>query len=88
MLRADPSYHGPLVQNPLNCRWRKIATDERYGLCDLAREIPDELLQPQKTLPAPELAAKSSRNCDLFETISRIAYSGGQTGARPESVPS
>jgi hypothetical protein len=75
MLSADPGYHGPLVQNPLNCRWRTIVTDERYGLCDLAREIPEELLHPQRTLPAPEIGAKSSRNCDLFEAISRIAYS-------------
>jgi Primase C terminal 1 (PriCT-1) len=75
MLSADPGYHGPLVQNPLNCRWRKIVTDERYGLCDLAGEIPKELLQPERAASERQLGAISSRNCHLFEAIRRISYS-------------
>lgn len=75
MLGSDLGYHGPLVQNPLNCRWRKIVTETRYGLRDLAAEIPVELLQPQRTTPALELSAISSRNCHLFTAMSRIAYS-------------
>jgi Replicase family/Primase C terminal 1 (PriCT-1) len=75
MLSADLGYRGPLVQNPLNYRWRRIVTENRYGLGDLAAEIPAKLLQPQRAASAPQLGPIWSRNCHLFEAIRRIAYS-------------
>jgi Replicase family/Primase C terminal 1 (PriCT-1) len=80
-LRADIAYNRLLVQNPLNDRWYRIVSGERYGLgelADLVREIPRELMQqtPRSTplLPLHRGTRSCFRNCQLFETVRRIAY--------------
>lgn len=73
MLNADSDYCGLLVQNPLHLRWWTLETNNRFGLRDLADQIPSNLLKPRKRTGQHWLDARS-RNCHLFETVRRIAY--------------
>jgi hypothetical protein len=72
-LRADPSYGGNLVKNPLHPHWPTVCfTDLAYELDTLAAhlDLEPKVLDLRRTLPAEGLG----RNCTLFDRTRFYAY--------------
>jgi len=73
LLNADAAYQHFITKNPLCNQFNSISMhDKKWELLELLDWIPDELLGIS---PTPNLNKSSGRNCAIFESSRRFAYS-------------
>jgi len=70
---GDPAYSGLMIKNPLSEWWRTTyLTPTPYSLA----ELDDWLFYPDKKyIPRVEMGIGFGRNCMLFDTLRKVAYS-------------
>jgi len=78
-LKADSSYNGITMKNPLHERWITLELrSEPYDLNELADYVDLNVKRNQKTIEASENYGLS-RNCNLFEDVRQWAYTNIDT---------